>query len=1215
MFPSFTGSTRRPRQVNLSGRNSNPFAATTSSRQPLSAQTTQNTVAHAQAERAIRQQERRRPPAAITIQRSWRGYHSRRIARTAWRRDWDAREETDPWSGAPTGVGDSALIPYQSEAACLHQMKLLVHFASPGDRGDVDRLQHFARRYRDSISPTGSACSSNVWIFPLLLLGKLTISVLEDSKSLAASVNVPILLQLLGAIATSIPEQLSSYSMRYYGALRNLALTSGKGNQIYMYEQEIAGKMVIAALLRPKHSRSADAYQGFASQFLRVPGIPVSVLQALSTEMRTEDLTLALGSLLSAPPADNLLEAKGRDDLLWLTAYFLYLYRSTRSDHRSSIDALYVSVLSRLISHLSGEIASRIDATPNTSSADSTISTSASPATRSPLPPFVRAEIMQLVSQDHVSSLLYHAATPNDSTDALPLAERKKGISALAVYALTLLRAFPRRGDEIRMWLIYGAAPVTDAGKSASIPAIKYYYNAASQTTIYSLVKSDPVRAIGLLNPGARRAAKEPILPERDEQWQIILLFLELYPIVLKVMDDEEFLTGANATDPSDSWTRRSALALEQVKDLSLFLKSLAFSMYWNASEIAGVEEPENKNSIAEYFSGNLAAFSDHHPDAKTPRSREVTMAGLPGMTVQYVKGMVTGLLRMIYERDSRRRFLPSDHWLMTQWFEMDRFISAVVQEEEEKHKIQESYGVDIEDKVDEPADDESMEEEEEGHDDLIGTQRAQQVRRIERLRRQQRKVSRRKYLESVTPRLEILQNMPFFIPFATRVQIFRQFVLLDQVRRRGTADADLWRFSMMNAHRSEMGKHRAKVRRESIFDDAFNQFYELGEGLKEPIQISFVDKFDTIEEGIDGGGVTKEFLTSVTSEAFNSMNGLDMFVENDQHLLYPNPTAVDERKELLTQASEPEGSAYYNESVRDLLRRFEFMGRIIGKCLYEGILVDIHFAPFFLLKWVLTGGLNAATKESSYRANLNDLRDLDEALYQGLLQLKNYAGNVESLGLSFEVTDTLFPSDHPSTHTSQAPIARTRELYSGGSAVPVTNANRLVYISYMAQHRLSRQPFPQTAAFLKGLATIVAPGWLSMFNQHELQTLVSGTADGIDIADLRRNTQYSGLYAIGDDGLEHPTIRLFWRTVETFTDQDKANLVRFVTSTPRAPLLGFGNLNPKFSIRDGGGDEKRLPTTSTCVNLLKLPLYTDAEVLRERLLYSVRAGAGFDLS
>lgn len=333
----------------------------------------------------------------------------------------------------------------------------------------------------------------------------------------------------------------------------------------------------------------------------------------------------------------------------------------------------------------------------------------------------------------------------------------------------------------------------------------------------------------------------------------------------------------------------------------------------------------------------------------------------------------------------SRRKFLPRDHWLMTKWFEMDRFISAVVAEEEHKHQIQESYGADVdetENQVDEEeTDDNSMY-------NLIGTRRAKQVRNIERLKRQQRKTSRRKYLESVTPRLEILQNMPFFIPFATRVQIFRQFVALDQFRRRNTVDPDEWRFRTMNSSNEEIGRHRAKVRRENIFDDAYAQFYELGEGLKEPIQIRFVDKFDTVEEGIDGGGVTKEFLTSVTKEAFGPNNGLNLFVENDQHLLYPNPSAIDARKDLLTQAGLKEGSADWNEPIRDLLRRYEFLGRIIGKCLYEGILVDIHFAGFFLLKWALTGGSGSATKESGYRANINDLRDLDEGLYQGLVRI-----------------------------------------------------------------------------------------------------------------------------------------------------------------------------------------------------------------------------------
>lgn len=40
-----------------------------------------------------------------------------------------------------------------------------------------------------------------------------------------------------------------------------------------------------------------------------------------------------------------------------------------------------------------------------------------------------------------------------------------------------------------------------------------------------------------------------------------------------------------------------------------------------------------------------------------------------------------------------------------------------------------------------------------------------------------------------------------------------------------------------------------------------------------------------------------------------------------------------------------------------------------------------------------------------------------------------------------------------------------------------------------------------------------------------------------------------------------------------------------------------------------------RLPTASTCMNLLKLPPYQSTETLREKLRYAIAAGAGFELS
>jgi ubiquitin-protein ligase E3 C len=401
------------------------------------------------------------------------------------------------------------------------------------------------------------------------------------------------------------------------------------------------------------------------------------------------------------------------------------------------------------------------------------------------------------------------------------------------------------------------------------------------------------------------------------------------------------------------------------------------------------------------------------------------------------------------------------------------------------------------------------------------------------------------------------------------------------------------------------LGRHHAKIRRDQVFEDAYSQFYGLGESLKEPIQITFVDQFDTVEAGIDGGGVTKEFLTSVTNEAFRAEDGPNLFVANDQNLLYPSPSALDERHELLRQFGIKEGSAEWHENIKELLRRYEFLGRIVGKCLYEGILVDIGFAGFFLRKWAASG---AAGTGSGYRANINDLRDLDESLYQGILKLKNYPGNVEDFSLDFTITDTV---SLPGAATKTI----TRELVSGGADIPVTNENRPLYVFHVARHRLTKQPWQQTQAFLKGLGEIINPKWLSMFNQSELQTLIGGDASEIDVEDLRRNTQYGGVYQIGDDGLEHPTVRLFWKVFKELDDADRRKVLKYVTSTPRAPLLGFSQLNPRFSIRDAGSDQERLPSTSTCVNLLKLPRYSTATTLRQKLLYAVNSGAGFDLS
>ncbi|CAM9730861.1 unnamed protein product, partial [Ectocarpus fasciculatus] len=89
-----------------------------------------------------------------------------------------------------------------------------------------------------------------------------------------------------------------------------------------------------------------------------------------------------------------------------------------------------------------------------------------------------------------------------------------------------------------------------------------------------------------------------------------------------------------------------------------------------------------------------------------------------------------------------------------------------------------------------------------------------------------------------------------------------------------------------------------------------------------------------------------------------------------------------------------------------------------------------------------------------------------------------------------------------------------------------------------------------------------------------------------------------------------------FWEAIESFNPKEQGQFLKFVTSCSRPPLLGFERLNPPICLqRVPEGDEGRLPSSATCMNLLKLPQYADRETLREKLLYAISANAGFELT
>jgi ubiquitin-protein ligase E3 C len=176
-----------------------------------------------------------------------------------------------------------------------------------------------------------------------------------------------------------------------------------------------------------------------------------------------------------------------------------------------------------------------------------------------------------------------------------------------------------------------------------------------------------------------------------------------------------------------------------------------------------------------------------------------------------------------------------------------------------------------------------------------------------------------------------------------------------------------------------------------------------------------------------------------------------------------------------------------------------------------------------------------------------------------------------------------------------------------------VTNDNVYRYIQLVANYKLNVEINSQVQAFLKGFRDLVPMAWTQMFDAEELQLLITGEKRLINVDDLRDHTRYSGGYHPSQ-----PVIQWFWDTLRSFTAQEQAAFLMFVTSCSRQPLLGFEHLNPPFCIHRVplvGDQQDRLPSSATCMNLLKLPAYVSSEVLRERLLYAIMSNSGFELS
>ncbi|KAJ8059764.1 hypothetical protein OCU04_011398 [Sclerotinia nivalis] len=350
-------------------------------------------------------------------------------------------------------------------------------------------------------------------------------------------------------------------------------------------------------------------------------------------------------------------------------------------------------------------------------------------------------------------------------------------------------------------------------------------------------------------------------------------------------------------------------------------------------------------------------------------------------------------------------------------------------------------------------------------------------------------------------------------------------------------------------------------VRREQVFHDSFKSLY-----FQTPDQMKYGKlsiRFHG-EEGVDAGGVTREWFQVLSRQMFDPGYALFIPVSSDRTTFHPNQLSSINEEHLMF---------------------FKFIGRIIGKALYEGRVLDCHFS-------------RAVYKRILGKAvSVKDMESLDPDYYKSLIWM-----------LENDITDII--TETFSVDNDKFGVVETIDFIENGRNVAVTEENKHEYVRLMVEWKLTGSVKAQLDEFLKGFHDIIPAELVSIFNEQELELLISGLPE-IDVDDWKSNTEYHNYSA------SSPQIQWFWRAVRSYDKEERAKLLQFVTGTSKVPLNGFKELEgmngfSRFNIHRDYGNKERLPSSHTCFNQLDLPEYESYETLRAQVLTAITAGSEY---
>ncbi|KPP77265.1 E3 ubiquitin-protein ligase SMURF2-like, partial [Scleropages formosus] len=363
-----------------------------------------------------------------------------------------------------------------------------------------------------------------------------------------------------------------------------------------------------------------------------------------------------------------------------------------------------------------------------------------------------------------------------------------------------------------------------------------------------------------------------------------------------------------------------------------------------------------------------------------------------------------------------------------------------------------------------------------------------------------------------------------------------------------------------LSQQQPQAGHCRVEVSREEIFEESYRQVMKMRpKDLWKRLMVKFRG-----EEGLDYGGVAREWLYLLSHEMLNPYYGLFQYSRDDIYTLQINPDS----------AVNPEHLSY-----------FHFVGRIMGVAVFHGHYIDGGFTlPFY--KQLLGKPIT-----------LDDMESVDPDLHNSLVWI-----------LDNDITGVL---DHTFCveHSAYGQIVQ-HELKPNGKSIPVTEDNKKEYVRLYVNWRFLRGIEAQFLALQKGFNEVIPHHLLKAFDEKELELIVCGLGK-IDVSDWKANTRLK--HCTPDSNV----VRWFWRAVESYDEERRARLLQFVTGSSRVPLQGFkalqGAAGPRlFTIHQIDANTNNLPKAHTCFNRIDIPPYESYEKLYDKLLTAIEETCGF---